>query len=157
MTRLQAKTLVRIAVMLVAGAALLVFGVGAVVQAGDGFSTKTIAGTWAALGTGELAAGAPAPLPEGAPVVTEGLFFFEEDGACDRTLVTNVGGLTSASGPLTDCSVVVDPNGTGTITLISASPLSPVVFDFVIVDNDELLGISEGPAVASFVMKRQME
>ena len=153
---IQTKTLVRFAILFTAVVALIVFAVSATTQvkADDGISLETIAGTWAVLGSGEFGQ-ALGPFVAGTPIVTEGLFFFEEDGSCDVSNFTNVGGLTAPSTPLTDCTVVVNPDGTGTMTQISASPLSPFIFDFVIADEDKMFAITEGPAVLSLTMERQ--
>ena len=109
--------------------------------ASSDFSLETIQGTWItqAQGTAALAL----PVIGGQPIATITRFMFNEDGTCEReaeAVVTTFGSLPTP--PLISCTVIVNPDGTGSVTIVNLSPFSPSVINFRIVTQDKLVGLT---------------
>ncbi len=123
-------------------------------QDDDDFSSEDIAGSWAVLGEGELAAGTS--FVEGTPIVFDGVLTFNENGSCESSLIHNAGGVVFFT-VSSDCSVALNPSGdgTGVVTIMTDNTLNPIVIDFGIVNENEIFSITEGPLVSTTVFRRQ--
>ena len=144
--------------LVVAVAVVLNLGSGAL--ANEGFSTSTIAGTFAFVSQGEnsedLLGGS---IPKGAPLVVTGLLSFSSNGSCTGTGAINLGtdiGHTFIV-PLTvdTCEFNVETNGTGTIVFTNDGPTSPVELFITIVNEDKIFVIGSDELIQSGVLERQ--
>ncbi len=129
--------------------------------ASSGFSTETIEGTWILHAQGTVALAVPGF--GGEPFASTGRFTFNKVGTCERELetVTTLGPLGPLP-PLISCTVIVNPDGTGSVTSTSLSPFSPLVINFQIVDEDRLVGlgtvgIMADPLVGVIHFERQVQ
>lgn len=134
--------------------ALLTLGLlhtGHAAHAHDGFTRKTIAGTWVFSADGTIATA-------GTPITLIGLSTFKENGECALSLTINVGGPSWPSTSAT-CTFTVQPDGTGTLnaTFVPSGPVTfpPLPLSFVIVDRTEMRAIRTDGVVASGVFRRQ--
>ena len=136
-------------------AIIVVAGIGYVgtSQAAEGFSPRSLTGTYGFSGSGTLLHGA-------VQSAVVGVNSFDRAGRCGITARLNAGGLvtslTSAA-----CSYSVNPDGTGSIHVRFNEPpfAGPFVSDFVIVDDARelqfILSDASGGTVASGVAKKQ--
>ena len=122
-------------------------------QAANGFSNRSLKGTYGLSGSGTLAGGA-------VQAAIVGLNSFDRAGGCRITARINA--LATVT-PVrsTSCSYTVNPDGTGFISVSFDNPMfaGPFRSDIVIVDNaqeiDFMLSDDSGGTVAVGVAKRQ--
>lgn len=109
-------------------------------DAASGFSIETIKGTWILHAQGTVALAVPGL--GGESFALTGRFTFNNDGTCEREreAVSTLGSLGSLA-PLISCTVIVNPDGTGSVTATTLTPLSPSVINFRIVNKDRLVGL----------------
>ncbi|HEX9604269.1 MAG TPA: hypothetical protein VF973_11005, partial [Myxococcales bacterium] len=93
------------------------------------------------------------------PAVAAGIFTFDGSGGCTVTDTLNIG-VIGAIGPRvsTSCGYAVNPDGTGTLTVVFPPPLdAPVPLSFVIVDNRKEFHFirTDRGAVAAGIARRQ--
>jgi hypothetical protein len=120
-------------------------------QAHDGFTRRTIAGTWVFSADGTI-------VTAGTPLTLVGLSTFKENGECALALTINVGGPSWPSTSAT-CMFTVQPDGMGALeaTFVPSGPVTfpPLPLSFVIVDRTEMRAIRTDGVVASGVFRRQ--
>lgn len=122
------------------------------VHAQQGFTNKSIQGTWAFSVTGML------PSPD-RPFALAGLLTFEEAGQCSMALTINA---EEASWDSTSEGCVFSVNSDGTGSLQAEFVPGQVTFPslsvfFVIVNRKEILAIRTDEVVASGVLRRQAD
>ena len=122
----------------------------------DDFTIESMEGTWGFSASGTIL---PPALPADTPAVAVGIMTFYDNGECVITDQLNIGG--SAIPPASFrtsslCSFSVNPNGTGTISVLFPGDIFPTPLSFVIVnDEEEFRFIRTDAGVASGVAKRQ--
>ena len=124
-----------------------------VTWAGDGFSEKSIAGTWAFSADGSVL---PPALPTITPIALIGVATFEEDGSCSLKDILNIGGTKTVVTSQT-CNFTVEADGTGSIVADFGGNFGPDTLSIVIVDNDEILVLRTDFIVASGSFKRRAD
>ncbi len=116
------------------------------------FSSKSIEGEWGFSASGTIV---PPALPVATPAAAVGVITFDGGGGCFFSDTINIGG-TSGSRTSTTCAYSVDPDGTGTISVLFPGDPGPTPLSFVIVnDMQEIRFIRTDLGVASGVAKRQ--
>lgn len=116
------------------------------------FDAASVEGDWGFSASGTIL---PPALPAATPAVAVGTLSFDGIGSCTLSDTINIGGV-SASRTSTSCSYTVNPDGTGTITVLLPGDPGPTPLSFVLVDKArELRFIRTDLGVASGVAKRQ--
>lgn len=133
----------------------------------DGFSARSVKGTWGFTLNGTFLPSETFAFPT--PAAAAGITIYDGEGGCSLSATLNVGGqVTPQPVESTDCSYTVDPSGAGTQETTVLLPLGsdpvPVTFltNFVIVDRvnelpfilSEKPGMGLAPIVATGAAKR---
>ncbi len=154
MLQAQIRHLYSVMTLVLTAMGLLTVGVpGVAADGNDSFNNHSLQGAYGFIANGTLGGNA---------AIAVGRYIFNGDGTCTQSQTVNVSGVTPGGiGPIvaTACSYAVQPDGTGTITLIVPG-FGTFNLALVIVDNKKelqliTLDVGPGGVIATLQAKKQ--